>query len=159
MLSLVNGKTIFTLSNNGYYVELFACQNLEELQKEIESKKSKHPVVSFFNLYANFKYTKSWLQENLYKDSLVHSCTTFRNLRFLHLSSSVLSYPPIPSAPSSDLLTELALQDRDVHRKGTLILHTIISFKFLNQKAVLRSCILTQLPTYEILEEKVEGHK
>lgn len=135
-------------------MELFACQNLEELRKEIESKKSKHPVVSFFNLYANFKYTKCWLQENLYKDSLVHSCTTFWNLCFLHLSS-VLSYPPIPSAPSSDLLTKLALQGGDVHRKGTLTLHTIISFKFLHQKAVLRSCILTQLPTYEILEKKL----
>ena len=35
VLSLVNGKTIFTLSNNGYHVELFACQDLEKFQKEI----------------------------------------------------------------------------------------------------------------------------
>lgn len=68
-----------------------------------------------------------------------------------------LSSPPIPSAPVSDPLTELALQDGDVHRKGTLTLHTIIAFKFLNQKAELKSCILTQLPTYEILEKKLRA--
>lgn len=34
---------------------------------------------------------------------------------------------------------------------------TCISFTFLNQKAVLKSCILTQLPPYEIVEKKLRA--
>lgn len=34
---------------------------------------------------------------------------------------------------------------------------TYISFKFLTQKAVLKSCILTQLPPYEIVEKKLRA--
>lgn len=82
------------------------CYTLEELQDKIGSKKSIIQLSAFSTCLLTSNEQNADFKKILHKGSLVHFCTTLRNLPFVHLSLPISSYPPISSALFFHLLTE-----------------------------------------------------
>lgn len=120
------------------------CYTLEELQDKIGSKKSIIQLSALITCLLTSNEQNADFKKISHKGSLVHFCTTLRNLHFVHLSLSISSYPPIPSALFFHLLTEhpflLLLVVGAPSGQDNHIAHNLY-FKFLHQKAIYESCI------------------